>query len=238
MLRTVFRTLTLALALPLVAQAQPAESEGTAQAASGPRLQVLVIVETEDPRVKPAALREAVAAADVLAFGLDDPRAAAADATVTVVVASGGQSARVLFVPEAGSRTVRQLSATGEADPEGRWMATAIAQLVRAYEERLRGERPLVLTDLVDPWYVVDPAEVRVERVPETEVIDPWRGTSAPATPRLVARMTVTTELLDPWREGAMPPLPTGGTARGTTLDPWAGDGEGGRELGAPRPSP
>ena len=197
---------------------------------------MLVIVESESRRVRPAVLREAIAAADVLAFGLQDPRASAADATVTVVVAESGQSARVLFVPEGGPRTVRQLSATGEVDAEGRWMADAIAQLVRAYEARLRGERGLVLTDLVDPWYVIDPAEVRVERVPQSEVIDPWRGVPTRREPRLATRVAVTTELLDPWRESTRPPPEAAPPRRvPEMIDPWRA--EAGRDLAAPRPA-
>ncbi|MEM1418054.1 MAG: hypothetical protein AAGH15_24370, partial [Myxococcota bacterium] len=117
--------LVLAAASPLGAQPpapapEPDPPEETSETAEepeeAPALEVLVIVESADARVRAEAIREALGERHVEVFGLDDPRARNPAATVTLAVAEDGRSARVIFVPRRGASEIRVLRAGPRAD--------------------------------------------------------------------------------------------------------------------------
>ena len=215
----------------------------SAQSSGQPNLApIILVLESEDPRVQAPTVRRALSEAGLPAISLLDARARHARGTMTVAVARDGHTAQVHFSPRHAPAWAVFLRAGRRADRRGRWMVPALVTLVQSR----RAQDPLrfaVSSEVLDPWQStrrVDPTVVQVHRVPNVEVIDPWRH--EPRT--LVAQVNPRTyrmsaEVLDPWTSGhtrpATPPQIEAVTSE--VVDPWNPE-QVERARGLTRPQP
>ncbi len=206
---------------------------------------IVVILESADPSVLAPELRQAFVDAGMPVISAMDEHADHACATLSLFVEEGARDVRLRLRTRAGSEEGGYLRAGRRAAPRGRWMIGPIRQLVERTlaQEALRARNTPDIDDqpveLLDPWDAPrDPSVVVIERVPLTEMMDPWNNLRRDST---FANVPVLREVLDPWdgtEEGEMLVEGFDAPIVNDLVDPWHRFRPNAANLSEPPPSP